>query len=116
MHTYYQLLGLPSDYNSSNYTPPTEANCIIDVLCKKHDGISVEAKGVQRYCWKNHVNELFEKKILKGNADAGFTSLLDPMYFESNFKEINKVYDKYTLSVGEFDERIFLSMNNCICL
>lgn len=69
----------------------------------------MEAKGVQRYCWKNHVNELFEKKILKGNADAGFTSLLDPLYFESNFKEINKVYDKYTLSVGEFDERIFLS-------
>ncbi|KAK6643227.1 hypothetical protein RUM43_004732 [Polyplax serrata] len=101
--------GLPPDYNSPSYSPPAEANSIIDVLCKKHDGISVEVKGVQRYCWKNHVNELFEKKILKGNAEAGFTSLLDPLYFESNFKEINKVYDKYTLSVGEFDERIFLS-------
>ncbi|EEB12417.1 P107, putative [Pediculus humanus corporis] len=53
---------------------------------------------------KDLLNPKFE-----GNADAGFTSLLDPLYFESNFKEINKVYDKYTLSVGEFDERIFLS-------
>lgn len=101
--------GLPKDYNDPNYTPDKhEGHSIIDVLCKKHDGIPVDAKGIQEYCWKNHVAKLFEKKSLRGNA-GNLTGLLDTAFFETNFKAINKLYDEYALSVGEFDERIFLS-------
>lgn len=100
--------GLPENYNDPDYAPPTEGHSIIDVLCQSHDGISVDAKGIQQYCWKNHVSKLFEKKTLRGNSE-NLTGLLDTVHFESNFKAINRQYDEYALSVGEFDERIFLS-------
>lgn len=105
---FFFFTGLPENFNSSDYTPPTEGISIIDILCRKFDGLSVDAKGIQQYCWKNHVSKLFEKKVLRGNIE-NLSGLLDVNYFESNFKGINKVYDEYALSVGEFDERIFLS-------
>lgn len=34
--------------------------------------------------------------------------VLDVKYFDSNLKSLNNLYETYVLSVGEFDERIFL--------
>lgn len=44
--------------------------------------------------------------MLKGDTDLNL--LLDAGNFDFNYKAINKRYEQYVLSVGEFDERIFL--------
>lgn len=85
----------------------SDVSCIIDVLCSRHDGISVEAKAIKEYNWRKHIKQMFEKKILKGNVNF-LNEIIDVAYFEQNFKAVNKHYEEYVLSVGTFDERIFL--------
>lgn len=46
-------------------------------------------------------------QILKGDS-ATLTGILDIGYFDVNLKALNNLYETYILSVGEFDERIFL--------
>ena len=42
-------------------------------------------------------------------GDAGSLSgILDPANFEANSKSIRKDYESYVLSIGEYDERVFL--------
>ncbi|KAJ3602793.1 hypothetical protein NHX12_030541, partial [Muraenolepis orangiensis] len=60
------------------------APCVLERLCEQHDGL-----------------------ILKGNDDL-LTELLDPQNFIDNNKAINREYEEYVLSVGDFDERVFL--------
>jgi len=36
------------------------------------------------------------------------SGILDPTYFEQNAKHIRKDYEAYVLSIGEYDERVFL--------
>lgn len=57
------FLGLPSNFWDQDYTPPSHPPCIIDHLCKKHDGISVEAKGIKEYSWKIHIKKLFDTGV-----------------------------------------------------
>ncbi|KAE8752134.1 hypothetical protein FOCC_FOCC001296 [Frankliniella occidentalis] len=99
--------GLPKDFSSPDYQPPTNAPCIIDKLCESHDGLPLEAKGIKAYCWKNHIKRLFEQRVLKGNSE-NFSGILDVNNFDYNLKAINKQYEEHVLNVGDFDERIFL--------
>ncbi|XP_075215910.1 retinoblastoma-like protein 1 isoform X2 [Lycorma delicatula] len=99
--------GLPQNFNNKDYTRPSEPQCIIHDLCENHDGILMEAKSIKEYCWKSYMRKFFEKKIIKGNSN-NFSELLDPSNFEHNLKSVNKFYEEYVLSVGDFDERIFL--------
>lgn len=89
----------------------SDVSCILDVLCSRHDGISVEAKSIKEYCWRKHIKQMFEKRVLKGNVQL-FSEIIDTAYFEQNFKAVNKLYEEYVLSVGTFDERIFLGRTN----
>lgn len=50
---------------------------------------------------------MYISKVLKCDSDLNL--LLDVVNFDFNYKAINKRYEQYVLSVGEFDERIFLS-------
>ncbi|KAK7113914.1 retinoblastoma-like protein 1 [Littorina saxatilis] len=99
--------GLPENYNSREWKAPAEAPCLMDLLCAKHDGLVVEAKTIKEHWWKPHIKRLFEKKGLKGKADT-LSSILEIGNFEANVKAINNAYEEYVLSVGDFDERIFL--------
>uniref|UniRef100_A0A1B6EEJ0 Retinoblastoma-like protein 1 n=2 Tax=Clastoptera arizonana TaxID=38151 RepID=A0A1B6EEJ0_9HEMI len=99
--------GLPMGFGNKDYLPPSVPPCVIYHLCESHDGILVEAKGIKEYCFKNHLKKLFDKKILRGDPDD-FSGLIDICNFEANVRSINKSYEEYVLSVGEFDERIFL--------
>nr|KAG5707513.1 hypothetical protein BaRGS_012017 [Batillaria attramentaria] len=99
--------GLPDNFNSREWKPPSEAPCLVELLCQKHDGLVVEAKTIKEHWWKPHIKRLFEKKILKGKADT-LSSILEIGNFEANVKAINSAYEEYVLSVGDFDERIFL--------
>ncbi|KAM8946067.1 retinoblastoma-like protein 1 isoform 2-T2 [Pelodytes ibericus] len=76
--------------------------CIISALCDLHCGLTVEAKGIKEHYFKPYITKLFDKKILRGNC------LLDLSTFTDNNKALNKEYEEYVLTVGDFDERVFL--------
>ncbi|XP_060826468.1 retinoblastoma-like protein 1 isoform X2 [Bombus pascuorum] len=100
--------GLPSNFNDENYTPPQTANCIVSLLCERHEAIAVEAKVIKEYYLKNHINKLFNERVLRGDQ-TNFSGILEALYFDGNSKAINRVYEQHVLSVGDFDERIFLA-------
>uniref|UniRef100_A0A667XAV7 Retinoblastoma-like protein 1 n=1 Tax=Myripristis murdjan TaxID=586833 RepID=A0A667XAV7_9TELE len=93
--------GLPSV--SPDEPPP----CVLERLCELHDGLVVEAKGIKQHYFRPYIQRLFQKQILKGN-DELLTELLDPQNFIDNNKAINREYEEYVLTVGDFDERVFL--------
>ncbi|XP_017654512.1 retinoblastoma-like protein 1 isoform X2 [Nannospalax galili] len=94
--------GLPPAFHTPDFNGPEEPPCIITVLCELHDGLLVEAKGIKEHYFKPYISKLFDKKILKGEC------LLDLSSFTDNSKAVNKEYEEYVLTVGDFDERIFL--------
>uniref|UniRef100_A0A673LMH5 Retinoblastoma-like protein 1 n=1 Tax=Sinocyclocheilus rhinocerous TaxID=307959 RepID=A0A673LMH5_9TELE len=82
--------GLPKDTENLEEMP-----CVIDKLCELHDGLVVEAKGIKEHYFKPYIKTLFEKRYLYMN-----------ICFSS--KAINREYEEYVLTVGDFDERVFL--------
>lgn len=94
--------GLPKDTENLKEMP-----CVIDKLCELHDGLVVEAKGIKEHYFKPYIKTLFEKKMLKGDVKT-LTELLDTPNFQDNNKAINREYEEYVLTVGDFDERVFL--------
>nr|XP_033819171.1 retinoblastoma-like protein 1 isoform X1 [Geotrypetes seraphini] len=93
---------LPADLPTSICKPSEELCCIISTLCELHDGLTVEAKGIKEHYFKPYISKLFDRKILKGDC------LLDISSFTENNKTLNKEYEEYVLTVGDFDERVFL--------
>ncbi|XP_069508219.1 retinoblastoma-like protein 1 isoform X1 [Ambystoma mexicanum] len=93
---------LPDDYPDVERNFNEEPPCIIDTLCELHDGLIVEAKGIKEHYFKPYISKLFARKILKGDC------LLDFANFAENNKALNKEYEEYVLTVGDFDERVFL--------
>ncbi|KAG8446282.1 hypothetical protein GDO86_013930 [Hymenochirus boettgeri] len=79
--------------------------CIIGALCDHYDGIFVEAKGIKEHYFKPYISKLYDKKILKGCC------LLDVSSFTDNNKTLNKEYEEYVLTKGDFDERVFLGVD-----
>uniref|UniRef100_A0A665TGE5 Retinoblastoma-like protein 1 n=1 Tax=Echeneis naucrates TaxID=173247 RepID=A0A665TGE5_ECHNA len=74
--------------------------CVLERLCELHDGLVVEAKGIKQHYFKPYIQKLFQRQLL--------TELLDPQNFIDNNKAINREYEEYVLTVGDFDERVFL--------
>ncbi len=81
--------------------------CVLDKLCRTHDGIISEVKSIREHWWRRRIGDLFDAKVLKGDPQA-LVDLLEPLYFELNVKAIRKEYEAYVLSIGEYDERVFL--------
>ncbi|TNM89208.1 hypothetical protein fugu_005463 [Takifugu bimaculatus] len=99
--------GLPAAYHADGRAAPQRPPCVLERLCELHDGLVVEAKGIKQHYFKPYIQKLFEKQILKGNEEH-LTELLDPQNFIENNKALNKEYEEYVLTVGDFDERVFL--------
>ncbi|KAM9759766.1 retinoblastoma-like protein 1 [Menidia menidia] len=100
--------GLPALYHSDGHVSPDEPPpCVLERLCELHDGLVVEAKGIKQHYFKPYIQKLFQKQILKGNEEL-LTELLDPQNFLDNKKAVNREYEEYVLTVGDFDERVFL--------
>ncbi|XP_076642895.1 retinoblastoma-like protein 1 isoform X2 [Halictus rubicundus] len=99
--------GLPANFNDENYSLPQTANCIVNLLCERHEAIAMEAKVIKEYHLKNHIKKLFDEKVLRGDS-TNFSGILEALNFDGNNKAINRVYEQHVLSVGDFDERIFL--------
>uniref|UniRef100_A0AAQ5Z2K6 Retinoblastoma-like protein 1 n=1 Tax=Amphiprion ocellaris TaxID=80972 RepID=A0AAQ5Z2K6_AMPOC len=73
----------------------------INELCELHDGLVVEAKGIKQHYFKPYIQKLFQKEVL-------YSEMLDPQNFIDNNKAMNREYEEYVLTVGDFDERVFL--------
>ncbi|KAM3878360.1 retinoblastoma-like protein 1 [Diretmus argenteus] len=100
--------GLPAVYRLENHVSQDEPPpCVLDRLCELHDGLVVEAKGIKQHYFRPYIHKLFQRQILKGNEKL-LTELLDPQNFIDNNKAINREYEEYVLTVGDFDERVFL--------
>nr|XP_056701014.1 retinoblastoma-like protein 1 isoform X2 [Euleptes europaea] len=94
--------GLPANFQAADYWASEEPPCIIATLCELYHGLSVEAKGIKEHYFKPYISKLYDKKILKGDC------ILDLNNFVDNNKALNKEYEEYVLTVGDFDERVFL--------
>ncbi|XP_039239753.1 retinoblastoma-like protein 1 isoform X3 [Pipra filicauda] len=94
--------GLPVEFHTPEIKASEDPPCIITTLCELHDGLLVEAKGIKEHYFKPYIAKLFDRKILKGDC------LLDLCNFTENSKALNKEYEEYVLTVGDFDERVFL--------
>ncbi|XP_010015381.1 PREDICTED: retinoblastoma-like protein 1 [Nestor notabilis] len=94
--------GLPVGFRTTEIKASEDPPCIIATLCELHDGLLVEAKGIKEHYFKPYISKLFDRKILKGEC------LLDLCNFTENSKALNKEYEEYVLTVGDFDERVFL--------
>lgn len=93
---------------SENHTPGEEqCESVMEQLCEQHDGLVVEAKGIKEHYFKPYITRLFQRQILQGNEEL-LTELMDPPNFIDNNKSINREYEEYVLTVGDFDERVFL--------
>ncbi|KAK5602693.1 hypothetical protein CRENBAI_003672 [Crenichthys baileyi] len=100
--------GLPPTFRVDDYVPQSELPpCVLEKLCELHDGLVVEAKGIKQHYFKPYIQKLFQKQILKGNETL-LTEMLDPQNFIENNKAVNREYEEYVLTVGDFDERVFL--------
>ncbi|KAM4573969.1 retinoblastoma-like protein 2 isoform 2-T2 [Odontesthes bonariensis] len=98
--------GLPEDFSSKDYRPPSGPFCFIEQLCELHDGLVLEAKGVKEHFWKPFIKKLFHKRILRGKEDS-LTGFLDPMNFGDGFQSLSRLYEEHVLATGSLDERIF---------
>ncbi|XP_056363112.1 retinoblastoma-like protein 1 isoform X2 [Oenanthe melanoleuca] len=94
--------GLPVELQPLESQGSREPPCVIAALCELHHGLLVEAKGIKEHYFKPYIAKLLERKILKGDC------LLDLCNFTENSKALNKEYEEYVLTVGDFDERVFL--------
>lgn len=43
--------------------PQLEPPCILDELCKVHDGIISEVKSIREHWWKPHIKKFFDQKV-----------------------------------------------------
>jgi len=81
--------------------------CILDKLCTSHDGIIQEVKTIREHFFREDIRKCFDNKKLVGDQ-SGMMGILNSAVFESNFKNITKDYEIHVLSIGEYDERVFL--------
>ncbi|KAK5934670.1 hypothetical protein CgunFtcFv8_015045 [Champsocephalus gunnari] len=94
--------GLPALYRADGHVSPDQPPpCVLERLCELHDGLVVEAKGIKQHYFKPYIQKLYQKQ-------DNLTELLDPQSFIDNNKAINREYEEYVLTVGDFDERVFL--------
>ncbi|XP_075880767.1 retinoblastoma-like protein 1 [Nelusetta ayraudi] len=100
--------GLPVAYCADGHVSTDEPPpCVLERLCELHDGLVVEAKGIKQHYFKPYIQKLFHRRILKGNQEH-LTAVLDPQNFIDNNKAVNREYEEFVLTVGDFDERVFL--------
>lgn len=99
--------GLPANFGQKDYSPPSQAPCIVDILCRRHNAISVEASFAKTYCLRPQVNALLSNDTL----DTGNKHIPEALIqqIDKNLRALDTAYEEYIIVVGDFDERIFLN-------
>ena len=96
------FMSRPADQEESETSP-----CIIDKLCMSHDGITNEVKVIRWDYLIDDIKKSFQSNKLSGNIDT-MMGVLESSLFDSNYKNIKRDYELHVLSIGEYDERVFL--------
>ncbi|XP_043236670.1 retinoblastoma-like protein 1 isoform X1 [Amphibalanus amphitrite] len=107
-----QSPALPANFNSRDYEPPAVVPSILEYLCNQFDGLIVEAKAIRQHVWKDKIAQLFSSNALWGDAST-LHGILSLETFDANWKSVNKRYEEYLLTCGNFDERTFLGEQAC---
>ncbi len=79
---------------------------VLDKLCEKFNGVASEISSIKDH-FTFRIRSLFEAKILQGNPE-NLAGLLEASAFKPNMETIRKEYEAYVLSIGDYDERVFL--------
>jgi hypothetical protein len=109
--------GLPENFHSEDFKLMLEQPmCILKVLCDKWDGIAVDAKSFREHWLKPYLKDLVNRKVLQVSHTGEqppnmYLGIFDANNFENNMARLTKEHDVTMLSIGDFDERIFLSEN-----
>lgn len=113
-----QFKGLPENFESDDFkmlNPLKQPMCILQVLCNNWDGIVVDAKGIREHWLKPYIKELVNRKVLQVSSvnepTNTYLGIFDSCNFETNMSKLTKEHDHTMLSIGDFDERIFLTEN-----
>lgn len=85
--------GLPADFNSRDYKPPTEPECIVECLYSRDGGQDertvVDVKRIKTHELKPFIKQMMEKEVLKGNPKT-LCGILDTAVFDLN-KKVKKL-------------------------
>lgn len=101
------FLGLPPNWNNSDFVVTDKAPCIIDKILEANSTMETDAKYMKTYHLKQFLTILFNNGTLQGNK-RDFSGLFEPAVFDANFNNIIRAYEVHLLNKGDFDERIFL--------
>lgn len=109
--------GLPENFNTEDFKLMNEQpSCILKVLCDKWDGIAVDAKSFREHWLKPYLKDLVNRRVLQVSHASEqppnmYLGVFDANNFESNMTRLTNEHDVTMLSIGDFDERIFLTEN-----
>lgn len=59
------LLNEKMEHVHGNLDEVTEPPCILETLCRLHDGIISEVKSIRQHWWKPHIRKFFDQKVIK---------------------------------------------------
>lgn len=81
--------GLPADFNSRDYRPPSEPGCIVECLYSRYGGQDertvVDVKRIKTHELKPHIKNLIDREFLKGDKRS-LCGILDTAVFDLNKK------------------------------
>ncbi|KPM11087.1 retinoblastoma-like protein 1-like protein [Sarcoptes scabiei] len=78
---------------------------IIDVICRKHKGIALEIKHIRKHWFKSHLKKLIDRNDLRKRTNG----IMDHDVIDFNYKFLKKEYGEFVLTIGDFDEYVFLN-------
>ena len=97
----------PSFAESISEDSDRSNTCILDKLCSSFDGIISEVRTIREHYFRKGIQNCFEDKSLVGDQKSG-NGVLESSVFDLNCKNVRKDYEIFVLSIGEYDERVFL--------
>lgn len=68
----------------------------------------MEAKTIKEYWLKPKIRTMIDAGLIRGDPDT-LSGLMEESVFENNYRKLEKEYEEYVLTEGDFDERMYLN-------
>ncbi|KAJ6219347.1 hypothetical protein RDWZM_005159 [Blomia tropicalis] len=89
----------PRSYNNDHRVS------IIELLCNRWNGLSVEIQQIKKHWFKPFLKKLVEKEELRKRGNG----IIENDVIDYNFKYLKREYENFVLTIGDFDECVFLN-------